>query len=50
MEYELSLREKIQECIAGFFFALFMGVLILLTSVSDGFDQHIIEYRQSQTK
>ncbi len=50
MEYELSTREKISECIAGFFFAIFMFGMIGLISVSDGFDQHVIESRQSQSK
>ncbi len=50
MEYELTLREKISEGIACFFFAIFMLGMIGLISVSDGFDQHIIENRTTQSK
>ena len=50
MEYELTLREKISEGIACFFFAIFMLSMIGLISVSDGLDQHVIESRQTQSK
>lgn len=50
MEYELSLREKIQDYITGFFFVLFMGALVLLTSVSDGLDLFITESYYSQSE
>lgn len=50
MEYEFTLREKISEGIACFFFAVFMFGMIGLISVSDGFDQHIIESRTTQSK
>lgn len=39
------MSETIKEIIGGFFFSLLLLGLIGLTSVSDGFDQTIIEMR-----
>lgn len=44
---EMTLKEKIQECLACFFFLLLMTSCVFLISISDAIDQAIIEHRQS---
>lgn len=47
---QMTLKEKIQECLACFFFLVFMTSCVFLISISDTIDQAIIEHRQSASE
>ena len=41
----MTFKEKVEEVIAGVFFALFFYGCIFLASISDAIDQSIIEFK-----